>query len=213
MPAKPNNSLKRLPLTKMIYPAITLIFAAIVLILFVKTLVFLSTSINKVFSENTASLKNEVPRFDAANYELIRKRFGWPELPAPNSLETPAVPSAVNISSSTAATSSPAKNNDTPQIAAAKAAITIKIFNGPGKNQSGETLQDSLNQAGFTSTKIDSHQLVLKETIVQFKTTGAQLQNYIALIKKIISEKYTVQMGSDLPDNTDYDVSILIGKK
>jgi hypothetical protein len=218
MPDKTNNVFKNLPLVKMIYPAITLVFAVIILIMFAKNLIFLSAHINKVFSGNDASLKSGITRFDAANYELIRKRFGWPALVAPSLPEMPApttAPSAADTPSSTEAiaSTSPAASADTPQIAAEKAAIIIKIFSGPEKSEAGDALRDSLVKAGFANAKLDSHQLILKNTIIQFKTSNGQLAKYAEAIKKIISEKYAAQTGSDLPDSADYDVSILIGKK
>jgi hypothetical protein len=218
MPSKFSENLQKLPFAKMIYPAITLVFAVIVLFLFSKTILFLTNNINKVFSDNSASLRKEIPQFDMAGYELIRKRFGWPELVAPSAQETSTPPTASStaISNATAKASSTvslAGNTDSPQAAAEKAAIVIEVFSGPEKSEAGNALQDSLVQAGFTNTKIDSHQLILKNTIIQFKSTNTKLSKYTDLIKKIILEKYAAQTGSDLPDSADYDVSILIGKK
>jgi hypothetical protein len=218
MPSKLSDKLQKLPFARMIYPAITLVFVIAVLILFSKTIFFLTTNINKVFPDSSASFKKEITQFDQANYDLIRKRFGWPELPRPSSSEAlalPAAPSAAAVSTSTvaAAAASPAKNTDTPQVIAEKKAITIIIFNGPGGIVSGEVLQDALNQSGFTNSKIGSHQLVLKNTIIQFKAANKNLQKYSDEIKKVISDKYPLQAGSDLPDDSEYDVSILIGRK
>lgn len=195
----------------MIYPAITLFFVIAVLFLFSKTILFLTTNINKVFSDSSASFNKEIPQFDRTNYDLIRKRFGWPELPALSSPENPISSKAPNAPA--VSTSSPIKNTDTPKIAAEKAAITIMIFNGPGGITAGEALQDALNQFGFTNSKVDNHQLVLKNTIIQFKSSNEKLKKYTEKIKQIISDKYPVQIGSDLPDSAEYDVSILIGKK
>lgn len=213
MPSKFSENLQKLPFTKMIYPAITLIFVIIVLVLFSKTTVFLTDNINKVFLDNNTSLKKEIPQFDMANYELIRKRFGWPELVAETAVEAPIV----KIVSSTPIASSSTKeiaaaNTDNQEIIAEKKNIIIKIFNGPENGLAAETLQNKLNQANFSNTKIDGHQLVLKTTIVQFKASKESVQKYKDEISKLISEKYTIQTGSDLPENVDYDVSILIGK-
>lgn len=195
----------------MIYPAITLFFAITVLFLFSKTIVFLTTNIDKVFSVNNASLAGAVPQLDLANYELIRKRFNWPELARASSTEALILPAAP--STATAVASTLAKNADTAQIISEKAAITIKIFNGPGGITAGDALQNELNQFNFTNSQIDSHQLVLKDTIIQFKSSSKNLKKYMEEIEKIISSKYPIQIGSDLPDSAEYDVSILIGKK
>jgi hypothetical protein len=211
MPSKFSDKLQKLPFARMIYPAITLFFVIAVMLLFSKTILFLTTNINKVFSDSSASLRKEIPQFDRANYDLIRKRFGWPELPAISASEN-YVPSIAPSAPATA-TSSPAKNTDTPQIAAEKKAIVIKIFNGPGGTIGAESLQNALSQANFTNSKLDSHQLVLKNTIIQFKASDKNLKKYTEEIKKIISEKYPAQIGSELPDSSEYDVSVLIGKK
>lgn len=203
MPSKLSENMQKLPFAKMIYPAITLIFIIAFLLLFSKTIFFLTTSINKVFSDDSASLKKEVTQFDMANYELIQKRFGWPDLATTSPAEIKTAPPATST----------VQNTDTPQIAAEKAAIIIQIFSGSEKNENGNALQMSLNQAGFTNTKPASHQLILANTIIQFKSAPVAQQEYFNLIKEIISEKYTVQVGSELPDSADYDVSILIGKK
>lgn len=200
----------------MIYPAITLLFVIAVLILFSRTIFFLTTNINKAFSDSSAALRESAPQFDMANYELIRKRFGWPELSRSSSTEpatTPKIEEKNSAASTQKTLEKPAAPSDSPQTISEKKSIVIKIFNGPGGTVGAESLQESLAQENFTNTSIDSHQLVLKNTIVQYKTSNKKLLNYASEIKKIISDKYDSQMGSDLPEDAEYDVSILIGKK
>jgi hypothetical protein len=214
MPKNLDKIRQKIPFAKMIYPAITLFFAIAVLFSFSKTIIFLTGNINKVFSENNPSLE-EVTRFDLANYESIGKRFGWPELVA-TTTSAPSVP-AVSTASGTVATASSSSSSIENQrallITVEKAAINITVFSGPKKNESGDALQNSLAQAGFTGAKLNNHQLILKSTIVQFKSSNVQLAKYENEIKKIVAKKYTVQVGSNLPDSADYDVSILIGEK
>jgi cell fate (sporulation/competence/biofilm development) regulator YlbF (YheA/YmcA/DUF963 family) len=207
MPSNLNKTIQKIPFAKMIYPVITLFFAIIVLFLFSKTIIFLTGNIDKVFAISNSSSQEGVTRFDLLNYQLIERRFGWTDLSA----TTTAAQTTINIPIATAASST--KNTDTSLAATEKASLNIRIFNGPEKSENGSALQDSLNQAGFIGTRTDSHQLILKNTIVQFKTTNGKLTKYIDEIKKIVAKKYTAQIGTDLPDSADYDVSILIGKK
>jgi len=97
-------------------------------------------------------------------------------------------------------------------VAAEKSGLIIEIFNGPQAGENGIPLQADLVRAGFTGAKLDSHQLILKNTIIQFKNSNANLQKYINQITNIIDGKFTAQVGSALPDNSVYDVSILIGQ-
>jgi hypothetical protein len=206
MPNKLSENIQKLPFTRLVYPAITLIFAIAVIFLFSKTAFFLTGNINKVFSDNSSTLQKEITRFDLVNYTLISKRFGWPTLIA-TTTSAQIIPITIVASSSTKTATS------TSLTATEKAALNIKIFNGPERSENGNALQDSLNKAGFIGTRTDSHQLILKNTIIQFKTSNKQLAKYIDEIKKIVEKKYTVQVSTDLPDSSDYDVSILIGKK
>jgi hypothetical protein len=206
MPNKLSENIQKLPFTRLVYPAITLIFAVAVLFLFSRTAFFLTGNINKVFSDSSSSLQKEITRFDLVNYTLISKRFGWPTLVATTT--------AAQIAPIAAAASSTAKiATSTSLTATEKAALNIKIFNGPGRSENGSALQDSLNAAGFIGTKTDSHQLILKNTFIQFKASNKQLAKYADEIKKIVEKKYTVQVSTDLPDSSDYDALILIGKK
>jgi hypothetical protein len=218
MPSKLSEKLQKIPFTKMIYPIITLVFTITVLFMFSKTIYFLTININKVFSDSSISLKKEITQFDQANYELIRKRFGWPEIKnlettATSTIQITPTASATSTPTSTKQTASPTTKTESAQILAEKGAIKIMVYNGPGGTIPGESLQYALNQSGFTNLQIDSHQLILKNTIIQFKTSNPNLQKYSKEIEKIISDKYPSQIGSDLPGDTEYDVSILIGKK
>jgi hypothetical protein len=90
--------MRKIKLTKLIYPSITIFFAVVVLFLFTRTISFLSENINKAFTENNPSLQEQVPQFDKINYELIKRRFGWKDQAAASS----------SASIITAASSSPA---------------------------------------------------------------------------------------------------------
>jgi hypothetical protein len=102
MPSKLNEKMQKMPFAKMLYPAITVFFIVIVLFLFSKAIIFLSSNINKVFSENTESLQEDVPQFNQTNYALIQKRFNWP---AAGTTQIVAPTSTPETAASTTATS------------------------------------------------------------------------------------------------------------
>ena len=78
----------------MIYPGMTAVFAAIIILFFIKSLFFLSGNVDKVFLNNEAEMQNEIPRFNAVDYELIKKRFGW--LPGTASSSMPNQPPIIS---------------------------------------------------------------------------------------------------------------------
>jgi len=100
MPSKFNKTIQISLLSRALYPAISIVFVILALFLFSKSALFLSNNINKVFSEdNDSSLTQEVPRLDLANYDIIRRRFGWPELTTTNQIIPVATSSQVMASS------------------------------------------------------------------------------------------------------------------
>ena len=215
MPGKLNEMKQKFVLAKMLYPAITILFIAVVILLFGKTAMFLTDKINKVFTASSVSLQQQVPVLDLMNYELIEDRFGWPEEDSsttPEKISSSIVPE-YHAAAATATTTAKIKSSDTPAVAAEKFGLIIEIFNGPQAGENGIPLQADLVNAGFTGAKLDSHQLILKNTIIQFKNSNAHLQKYINQITNIIDGKFTAQIGSALPDNSVYDVSVLIGQK
>jgi hypothetical protein len=214
MPGKLNEMKQKFVLAKMLYPAITIVFIAVVILLFGKTAMFLTDKINKVFTASSVSLQQQVPGLDLVNYELIEDRFGWPEdsSTTPDKI-SPSIMPEYHAATTTATTTAKIISSDTPAVAAEKSGLIIEIFNGPQKGENGIPLQADLVNAGFTGVKLDSHQLILKNTIVQFKNSNMHLQKYLSQITGIINGKFAAQVGSALPDNSVYDVSILIGQK
>lgn len=89
----------------LIYPAMTLVLAAIILIIFIQSLLFSSGNINKVFSMNTVTLQSGMTRFDAANYDLIQRRFGLSVIASSSAVQ--ANPSSTKLSA--VPTSTPTK--------------------------------------------------------------------------------------------------------
>jgi hypothetical protein len=103
--AQRNNLLKKIPSAMLIYPAMTLVLAAIILIIFIQSLLFSSGNINKVFSMNTVTLQSGMTRFDAANYDLIQRRFGLSVIASSSAVQ--ANPSSTKLSA--VPTSTPTK--------------------------------------------------------------------------------------------------------
>jgi hypothetical protein len=81
MPNKLNKTRNKFVFAKMLYPAITVFFIVVAIFLFSKTVIFLTEKINRVFSENSASLQEQVPGLDFVNYELLKERFNWSDHP------------------------------------------------------------------------------------------------------------------------------------
>ncbi|HTW97112.1 MAG TPA: LytR C-terminal domain-containing protein [Candidatus Methylomirabilis sp.] len=213
MPSSPNEIMKKLRLDKLVYPAITIIFILIVAFLFAKTIMFLTGNVNKVFSDNTAALTSEIPRLDLSDYELIRQRFGWPEITPTSS--APSVTTITPVATGTkenlvVATSTLTIASSTP---ASKALVVIEIFNTTKTSGLASALQKNLNQAGFSQVKTGNSPTALDNTTIQAKSASALSPKYLEEITQIVAQKYAPQTGAALADDSAYDVIIFIGKK
>jgi hypothetical protein len=205
-----NKTFKKLSLEKMIYPLITLIIFIIILVLFIKSLLFLSNSINKTFVNNELSVKEEITQLDETNYQLIKKRFNLPEPEKPIiNLETNNLEQASSTASTTVATSTTAI--ETPKPTANKSLVSINILNSTQTSGLALKLQTSLTQAGYKIIKTGNLPVALNNTLIEIKPSNKLSQEFIDEITKIVSEKYIPQLGTNLPTSDNYDVVIKIG--
>jgi hypothetical protein len=197
--------LKKLPLEKMIYPAISLALAIIIFILFIKSLLFLSGNINKAFSNNF--LNEKVLVVDKENYDIIRKRFGWPELQ-----EAASTPAAAPAAGPAEASPAAAAISEGAAVASTtKASITIRVLNSTETNGLAKILKTGLAKAGYLNIKVGNLSPAISTTTIQAKTLIASQPALMDEVRQIVAEKYLPRTGADLPDGADDDILITIG--
>ena len=205
------NKLKVIKAKQVIYPTIVCVFVAIVAIFFALSAKFLSTNINKAFITDKESEGSELVRLDLPNYFLIAKKLGLnvaiEEEATPPPQPTPVVsPATTTIAPSSTATSSTAP---TPEE---KAALKIEVLNSTGVKGLGAAIAKLLQEAGFSAIKIGNQAIpeAITKVMAKEKISGSRA---VAEIRNIVSKKYTPGETQALPEESSYDVVIVIGNK
>ena len=89
--------------------------------------------------------------------------------------------------------------------------LAIQILNGSGVKGASSHVEEILKQEGFTNTTVgNANSFSYGTTLIQTKNDTPP-----AIAEKLTSmlENYTVEIGQPLPDESTYDIVIIVGKQ
>jgi hypothetical protein len=219
-----NNPKKLKPISQegLIYALIFVLYATVLILVFISATKFLSKAINVALSNPAGSdIEAKYGQLDLENYALIAKKLGLQKsTPASPAVILPAV---ILEASSTPeiATTSPELVSTTvvpeittpiiePQIIEVKPKIVV--INSTIKSGLAAQLKNKLEAAGYSVIRTGNSKPSLTSTVIKIKNSFNPDSSYLSEIKKIVALNYDFTLGA-LADNSDHEVEIIIGNK
>ncbi len=96
------NILSKIKFREIIYPAITVVFFAALLLFFIMDIQFITQNINKIFYiPNQAEIEAKMTKVDLVNYSIVAKKLGISAEVAPQAQAPAALAPQVAASSTT----------------------------------------------------------------------------------------------------------------
>lgn len=197
------NFFKNTPLSKFIYPAILLLCALGIIVVFIFSTRFLTQEINRVFTLNTIDNSFSI---DLANYKRVAHKLGLPEeiTGTPASLPETASSTPITIenisASSTAVASTPALDTG---------AITIAVYNATSASGLAGKTKNTLVAAGFVVAKTDNAKAQTANTIA-LKESALK---YLPLLHEALGTSFSNATVITAPTDAPYDAVITVGEK
>lgn len=191
-------------LKKLVYPAISILFVSVALLLFGKTAFFISANINKAFTTDEAAIESELLRVDIQNYLLVAKKLNIPVPPPPTPQE---IPPPQETSPEETPTPPPPPPED-------KAALHIQVVNSTPTAGLAGGLRDLLEGAEFTVVRVGNFSPPHALTVIQIKeSTRSSFPLSLEEIRGLVSQEYELGGDETLEESSEYDVVIIIGNK
>ncbi|MFZ2310123.1 MAG: LytR C-terminal domain-containing protein [Patescibacteria group bacterium] len=219
-----NNPKKLKSINKegLIYALIFVLYAAILILVFISATKFLSKAINVALSDPAGSaIEAKYGQLDLENYALIAKKLGLQK-------STPANPVIILPAVILEASSTPEIATTSPELISTmiKPEITIPIIepqiievkpkivviNSTIKSGLAAQLKNKLETAGYSVIRTGNSKPSLASTVIKIKNGFNPDSNYLSEIKKIVDINYDFVLDT-LADNSDYEIEIIIGNK
>jgi hypothetical protein len=220
-----NNPKKLKPISQegLIYALVFVLYAAIVILIFISATKFLSKAINAALSNPAGSaIEAKYAQLDLENYTLIAKKLGL-QKSTPITPEAVTAPSVILEASSTpiiAATTLPEIiPTTTPEISTPvitpsviEARPKIVVINSTTKSGLAAQLKSKLISAGYSVIRTANSKPSLTNTVIKVKASVNQDSTYLSEIKKIVALNYDFVIDT-LALDSDHEVEIIIGNK
>jgi len=233
-----NNS-KKIVINKdgVIYALIFVLYATLVVLVFVYATKFLRDTLNTALSTPAgATIEAKYGQLDLGNYVLVADKLGLKK-PSVNQIVTPEVINPVASPTIEIATNSPEIiASPTPEVVTISPApevmpivapevvtpvITpvvvelrplIVIFNSTGQAGLAAKLKNQLTAVGYSVLETGNIKPIINNTIIKIKTSLNPDSKYLAEIKKIVALNYDFVL-ENLAESSDHEVEIIIGSK
>lgn len=218
--------LKDIKLKKIIYPALSGLFFLAVIVIFIYSARFLSTSLQRSFDIDEGMAESRIARLDMDSFYRVAKKLNLQlttnnlQLNQQQEVESEAVASessvtitvatgtaatiSTEIATSTATTSAPVVPPPPPD----KSLVKISVLNGTKTAGLAGDLKNILTADGWTVANTGNASAAAK-TFIKIK---ASKNNYSDLIRDSVSKKYTLAANQTLNESDEYDIIIIIGK-
>ncbi len=186
---------KKMKRADFVYLGVILLFLIITIFLFFLSTSFIINNVNKIFLQNEDGL---VQSLDKDKYLLIEKRLNLPKnIPGENPIVIPVTPDIT-----------------TPQIEEVlvfdKKSVIINILNSTKKAGAASLLSKKLESDGFSKASTGDSTEVYETTTIFIKNSKKEfLTDVQNIVKKIYPAVITELAGED----SDFDVTIIIGNK
>jgi nitrogen fixation/metabolism regulation signal transduction histidine kinase len=223
-----NREKKKISREQLIYIAIFIIYATIVIILFIYAVQFLGRTINSAFSQPTnAVIEAKYGQLHLTEYSIIANKLGLINNQTAAPIQEASEDTSVDISSTTdeiillntteqinTPTSAPEitiPENILPTVNL-ETRPTITIINSTLTSGLAAELKNTLQTAGFEVLRTGNIRPSEPQTIIKVKNNTNQASDYFSDVKKAVSKKYDFKITT-LPDNSTQDIEIIIGNK
>lgn len=179
---------------QIIYPSIIAAFAVVVIILLIYSVRFLSRNINKIFSLDAQTISSQLLKIDIDKFYFVSKRLG-----IVIDSKMPPKPAATPVEEATTTEETPSFN---------KSSLKISVLNGTGVKGLAKDLKDALEADGFLVQNTGNASPPEENTIIKIKESK---KSYGSLIKKVVSQRYSLGDDRILREDDAYDAVIIIG--
>jgi hypothetical protein len=224
---------KKISRDQIIYISAFIIYATIVVVLFVYSIKFLGKTINSAFTQPlTSDIEAKYGQLHLDDYQVVATKLG---LTSPTIYQEAQPEQASNQqeqASSTNDTTNDTGPTTTPLASATTADIvspnndlsvsntnsetetkpTISIINSTLTAGLAAGLKTSLQQVGFEILNTGNIRPSEPTTVIKVKASVNQSSSYFSEIKKIVSEKYDFTIVI-LEETANQDIEIVIGNK
>jgi len=204
------ESLKKIKAKQAAYPVISICCVVAVAVIFFRSAVFISHTINSSFSVDDKSVEDAKLKIDLATYYTIARKLGistpTPE-PKPGENEDAGTSPQPSLEPGSSVSPSPS-----PSVSpSAKSSLSISVLNStPTSGLAGE-LKTQLAQAGFMVSKTGNQTPVQAVTLIK---VGSKVSDEVfAEIYAVVTQKYSGAKRETLESSSAFDIEIVIGSK
>lgn len=191
---------KKTPLSKFAYPAILMLCAITIIVVFIFSTRFLTQEINRVFAVDAVGNGFSI---DLVNYKLVARKLGLPE----EIIGAPAPSAETQVPTIVASTSTPSAATTTPVLD--KNAFTIAVYNATSVSGLASKTKDKLVVAGFIVAKTGNAKAQTTNTIALKESAMA----YLPLLREALGTSFADATVTTAPTDASYDAVIVVGIK
>lgn len=203
---KETGQVKKIRTKNFVYISIMILILAMVIVAFFYSAKFIIRNINKVFTTN---YNEQIHVLDIPNYSLVQKKLNLPvNMPEENTLEENTLEST-NIDQSIASE----EKLEIVEIidnGINKEDLKINILNGARKAGVASNMSKKISELGFKNITVGDSKIVYPLTTIFIKDTAIPFQGEIEETVRKIYVKSTTKTN---PENSDFDIVIIIGKQ
>ena len=197
------KALKKIKTIDIVYLIVIFLFTTTTIVILLYSTNYIKENINKIFLQNE-EVKSQV--LDITNYLLVEKKLNLPvniinDNPVLNVNNTETQITQNNIPTT--------ENKETTKPVLDKKSITIIILNTTNKKGVASILAKALENDGFSKATTGNETKAYASTTILIKDSK---KDYTSSIEKIVKKSYPKVVTETNPENSDFDVTIIISK-
>jgi hypothetical protein len=213
---------KKINKADVFYYGLFIVYAIIIILVFIYSIKFLAKTINTAFSspQNT-DMEAKYGQLHLDEYAIVAAKLGLAA--APGQSQLPATPvnlptemattsEIIATTSDLALSSEPSTSTELVAVMVPETKPQIAVINSTLTSGLAGELKAQLQTAGFSVPGLNSSQPSEPQTIIKVKDSVNQDGQYFSEIKKIVSSKYDFKIDT-LDNVSKYDIEIIIGDK
>lgn len=203
---KETGQVKKIRTKNFVYISIMILILAMVIVAFFYSAKFIIRNINKVFTTN---YNEQIHVLDIPKYSLVQKKLNLPvNMPEENTLEENTLEST-NIDQSIASEEK-LEIIEIIDNGINKEDLKINILNGARKAGVASNMSKKISELGFKNITVGDSKIVYPLTTIFIKDTAIPFQGEI---EETVRKTYVKSTTKTNPENSDFDIVIIIGKQ
>jgi len=208
MDPKETKKVKKIEPINFVYIGILLLFFAIITIIFFYSTNFVVKNVNKIFLSDN---ERGVQALDISRYALVEKKLNLPI----------NIATEENITANTKVPEQPKdgeivspedglKIEEVIETTANKESILVNILNGARKAGVAGAMSKSIEDAGFTNITTGDSKIIYPLTTIFIKE---KVKDFKDPIEEVVKKSYPKATTKTNPENSKFDVIIIVGKQ